>query len=61
MNLKETNPAKATAKALKNASSMMNNENGNIRLIKFMETINKLAQKGNHTFVLSDFVSNMKK
>ena len=60
MNLKNTNAAKATAKALKNASSLINDENGNLRFLKFMETINKISQKGNHTFVLSDFVNNMK-
>lgn len=53
--------AVATARALKNASNLMNDENGNIRFIKFMETINTISQKGNHTFVLSDFVNNIKK
>ncbi len=50
----------ATARALKNASDLMKNDD-NIRFIQFMETITKISSKGNHTFVLSDFIDKFKK
>ena len=49
----------ATARALKNAAQLMSDD-GNIKFIQLMETMTKIAAKGNHTFVLSDFVERMK-
>jgi len=43
----------ATARTLKNASKLMENDN-NIRFIQWMETITKISGKGNHTFVLGE-------
>ncbi|WP_156152427.1 hypothetical protein [Flammeovirga sp. OC4] len=50
----------ATARALKNASNMMKDDD-NIRFIQFMQAITKISAKGNHTFVLSDFIDKFKK
>ena len=47
----------ATARALKNASKVMENDS-NIRFIQWMETITKISGKGNHTFVLGDLADN---
>lgn len=41
----------ATSRALKNATELMKN-NENIKFIQYLETINKIAAQGKHTFVL---------
>jgi regulator of protease activity HflC (stomatin/prohibitin superfamily) len=41
----------ASARALKNAADMMR-ENNNIKFMQYLETLTKIAAKGNHTFVL---------
>lgn len=43
----------AAARALKNASELMKNDE-NIKFVQFMETITKIAEKGKHTFVVGD-------
>ncbi|KKP40970.1 hypothetical protein A2483_03135 [Candidatus Peregrinibacteria bacterium RIFOXYC2_FULL_33_13] len=43
----------ATARALKNAAELMKQDN-NIKFIQVLETITKIAAKGNHTFVMGD-------
>jgi hypothetical protein len=43
----------ATARALKNASELMKDDE-NIRFFQFIETITKIADKGKHTFVIGD-------
>ena len=43
----------ATARALKNASELMKDDD-NIRFFQYMETITKIANKGKHTFVIGD-------
>jgi len=44
----------ATARALKNASELMKNDD-NIRFFQFLETITKISQNGSHTFMIGDF------
>ena len=43
----------ATARALKNASELMKDDE-NIRFIQIIETITKIAEKGKHTFMIGD-------
>lgn len=43
----------ASARALKNASKLMENDS-NIRFMQWMETITKISGKGKHTFVLGE-------
>lgn len=43
----------ATARALKNASELMKDDQ-NIRFLQLLETLTKIAAKGNHTFVLGE-------
>ena len=43
----------ATARALKNASELMKDDD-NIRFFQFIETITKIAEKGKHTFMIGD-------
>ena len=43
----------ATARALKNASEIMKDDDS-MKFIKIMETITKIAAKGQHTFMLGD-------
>jgi len=43
----------AVARALKNASELMKDDE-NIKFVQFMETINKISEKGKHTFVIGD-------
>lgn len=43
----------ATARALKNAAELMKDDE-NIRFFQMLETINKIADKGKHTFVIGD-------
>lgn len=51
--LENARTAVATARALKNASEIMKDDD-NIRYMQFLETLHKIASKGNHTFVLSN-------
>lgn len=43
----------ATARALKNAAEMMKDDE-NIRFFQWVETLNKIAEKGRHTFMIGD-------
>ena len=43
----------ATARALKNASELMRDDD-NIRFVQLLETVTKIADKGKHTFVIGD-------
>jgi regulator of protease activity HflC (stomatin/prohibitin superfamily) len=43
----------ATARALKNASELMKDDD-NIRFFQIIETISKIAEKGKHTFTIGD-------
>jgi len=43
----------ATARALKNASDLMKDDE-NIKFLQMIETITKIAEKGKHTFVIGD-------
>ena len=51
--LENSRTAVATARALKNASELMKNDE-NIKFFKLLETITKIAQKGKHTFNFGD-------
>jgi len=51
--LENARTAVATARALKNASEMMKNDE-NIRFFQTLETITKIAEKGKHTFMIGD-------
>lgn len=46
----------ATARALKNASELMKDDD-NIKFLKFLEAMTQIAAKGNHTFVVGDLKS----
>lgn len=45
--------AVATARALKNAAELMKDDD-NIKFFQLLETINKIADKGRHTFIVGD-------
>lgn len=47
----------ATARALKNASELMKSDE-NIKFLKYLETINQIASKGKHTFIVGELESN---
>lgn len=51
--LENARTAVATARALKNASELMKNDD-NLRFFQILETINKIAEKGKHTFMIGD-------
>jgi len=51
--LENARTAVATARALKNASELMKNDE-NIRFFQTLETITKIAEKGKHTFMIGD-------
>jgi regulator of protease activity HflC (stomatin/prohibitin superfamily) len=51
--LENARTAVATARALKNASDIIK-EDENVRYMQFLETLHKIASKGNHTFVLGN-------
>lgn len=51
--LENARTAVATARALKNASELMKDDD-NIRFFQILETINKIAEKGKHTFMIGD-------
>jgi regulator of protease activity HflC (stomatin/prohibitin superfamily) len=51
--LENARTAVATARALKNASELMRDDD-NIRFVQLLETVAKIAEKGKHTFVIGD-------
>lgn len=51
--LENARTAVATARALKNASELMKDDD-NIKFFQFIETITKIAEKGRHTFMIGD-------
>jgi regulator of protease activity HflC (stomatin/prohibitin superfamily) len=51
--LENARTAVATARTLKNASELMKDDD-NIKFFQLLETINKIAEKGKHTFMLGD-------
>jgi regulator of protease activity HflC (stomatin/prohibitin superfamily) len=51
--LENARTAVATARALKNASELMKDDD-NIKFFQLLETINKIAEKGKHTFMIGD-------
>lgn len=53
VDLENARTAVATARALKNASDLMKGDQ-NIRFLQLLETLTKIAAKGNHTFVLGE-------
>lgn len=55
--LENARTAVATARALKNASELMKDDD-NIKFVQFLETITKIAEKGKHTFVIGDLNQN---
>ena len=52
--LENARTAVATARALKNASELMKDDD-NIKFFQIIETITKIAEKGKHTFMIGDF------
>lgn len=55
--LENARTAVATARALKNASELMKDDD-NVKFIQVLETVNKIAEKGKHTFVIGDLMQN---
>ena len=51
--LENARTAVATARALKNASELMKDDE-NIKFFQYLETITKIADKGKHTFVIGE-------
>lgn len=51
--LENARTAVATARTLKNASELMKDDD-NIKFFQLIETINKIAEKGRHTFMIGD-------
>jgi regulator of protease activity HflC (stomatin/prohibitin superfamily) len=58
--LENARTAVATARALKNASELMKDDD-NIKFFQLIETINKIAEKGKHSFMIGDFQQLIKK
>lgn len=58
--LENARTAVATARALKNASELMQGDE-NIKFFQYLETINKIAAKGRHTFIIGENPQNGKK
>ncbi|MDO4224376.1 MAG: slipin family protein [Bergeyella zoohelcum] len=58
--LENARTAVATARALKNASEMMKDDE-NIKFFQMIETISKIAEKGKHTFMIGDINQLIKK
>ena len=58
--LENARTAVATARALKNASELMKDDD-NIRFFQIIETITKIAEKGKHTFMIGDINQMIKK
>jgi regulator of protease activity HflC (stomatin/prohibitin superfamily) len=50
----------ATARALKNASDLMKDDE-NIKFFHLLDTINKISEKGKHSFMIGDFQQLIKK
>jgi regulator of protease activity HflC (stomatin/prohibitin superfamily) len=57
--LENARTAVATARALKNASEIMKDDD-NIKFFQMLETITKIAEKGKHTFVIGDIQNSIK-
>ena len=55
--LENARTAVASARALKNASELMKGDE-NIKFVQLLETVNKIAEKGKHTFVIGDLMQN---
>lgn len=55
--LENARTAVATARALKNASELMKDDE-NIKFVQVLETITKIADKGKHTFVIGEIGQN---
>ncbi len=51
--LENARTAVATARALKNASELMKDDE-NIKFFQILETMTKIAEKGRHTFMIGD-------
>jgi len=58
--LENARTAVATARALKNASELMKDDD-NIKFFQIIETITKIAEKGKHTFMIGDINQPAKK
>ena len=58
--LENARTAVATARALKNASELMKDDD-NIKFFQLIETISKIAEKGKHTFMIGDINQLIKK
>jgi regulator of protease activity HflC (stomatin/prohibitin superfamily) len=58
--LENARTAVATARALKNASELMKDDD-NIKFFQVIETITKIAEKGKHTFMIGDINQLIKK
>jgi regulator of protease activity HflC (stomatin/prohibitin superfamily) len=58
--LENARTAVATARALKNASELMKDDD-NIKFFQLIETITKIAEKGKHTFMIGDINQLIKK
>lgn len=58
--LENARTAVATARALKNASELMKDDE-NIKFVQILETINKISEKGKHTFMIGDLTQFNKK
>lgn len=58
--LENARTAVATARALKNASELMKDDE-NIKFFQLLETITKIADKGKHTFMIGDIQQMTKK
>ena len=58
--LENARTAVATARALKNASELMKDDD-NLKFFQIIETITKIAEKGRHTFMIGDINQLVKK
>lgn len=58
--LENARTAVATARALKNASDLMKDDD-NLKFFQIIETISKIAEKGKHTFMIGDISQLIKK
>ena len=58
--LENARTAVATARALKNASELMKDDD-NLKFFQIIETVTKIAEKGNHTFMIGDMQQLVKK
>jgi regulator of protease activity HflC (stomatin/prohibitin superfamily) len=60
VDLENARTAVATARALKNASELMKDDE-NIKFFQLLETITKIAEKGKNTFMIGDVLQMLKK